>query len=284
MKRYSRCARIFILCWLFVTLSVSAGFSGTPSPTGHRWLDVDGRPLPFQEDAELLEFLRTARMVSERKIGTGVNESYQILLEKNGVRAHAIFREVDRREATARIQGTTYRFFADSYLFEPAAYELAGMLELDNIPPAVVRRIGRREGSVQIWLEDTIDEEGNVFRPPVVSAWVEQVWEMNFFDNLVYNIDRNSGNLLVSPDYRLWMIDHTRAFQFKEGLLDDKITRMRRRTWERLQALSEEALRARLSRYLTSRELAKLWKRRERIIDHINGLLAERGEASVLFE
>ncbi len=62
----------------------------------HVWLDADGKALPFQTDAEITEFMRTANVVNEEPIGIGINQSVRVTLEQSGVRAHAIFREVDR--------------------------------------------------------------------------------------------------------------------------------------------------------------------------------------------
>ena len=39
------------------------------------------------------------------------------------------------------------------------------------------------------------------------------MWVVRLFDQLIYNTDRNLGNLLIDKDWRLWMIDHTRAFK-----------------------------------------------------------------------
>ena len=49
--------------------------------------------------------------------------------------------------------------------------------------------------------------------PPVEQQWKKQLQMMNVFDALVYNTDRNRGNMLITPDWKLWMIDHTRAFR-----------------------------------------------------------------------
>jgi len=284
VRQYRRRIGACGACCLTVLILAGARTSGAQSTSEPTWRDVDGGPLPFQSEADVLEFLRSGHVVSERTIGTGINESRKILLEKDGVRAHAIFRDVDVGKETAKIAGTTYRFFADSYRFEPAAFELARTLGLESIPPAVNRRVGRREGSAQIWVEDTVDEESGEFRPPSAIAWAEQVQDMDLFDNLVYNIDRNAGNLLVGSGYRLWMIDHTRAFQLKDTLLNDRIRRVRRRTWERLVALDEEALTAQLSSYLTPLQLRSLWRRRERIIEYVNDLVHQLGEDAIFFE
>ena len=177
----------------------------------------------------------------------------------------------------------TYRFFADSYLFECAAYELAKLIDMPRIPPAAIRTIGRRKGSVQIWLEDALDEDGDAFQPPSGLEWAKQVWDMYLFDNLVYNIDRNPGNMLVTPDYWLWMIDHTRAFQIKHELLNERVVRVRRTMWDRLMALSEDDLRDALRPYLTPFEMGGVIARRKILKQHIDELVAERGEGVVFY-
>lgn len=249
----------------------------------HRWLDVDGNPLPFQTDDALLEFMRTADVIDEKDIGTGVNRSVRVTLEQNSVRAHAIFREVDRRERGVTIGRAHYQFFADSYLFECAAYELAKKIGLDRVPPTVLRKIERRSGSLQIWLEDALDEDHDTFAPPSPLDWAQRVWDMHLFDNLVYNIDRNPGNMLVDEDYRLWMIDHTRGFQAKRGLLNDRVVRVRRAVWDRLTALTDDELKDTVRDYLTFTELGSLVERRKALQAYVDELVLERGEDAVFY-
>ena len=249
----------------------------------HIWLDVDGQPLPFETDRELMEYMRTAEVVNERPIGIGINRSVKVTLEQDGVRSNAIFREVDVRRNMTSIDDVHYQLFADSYLFECAAYELATMIDLPRVPPAVLRTIGDRRGSLQIWLEDTLDEESDAFQPPTPREWVGQLWDMYFFDNLLYNIDRNLGNRLVTSDYRLWLIDHTRGFQFKFDLLDDTMARVPRRSWERLLALTENDLKNALENYLTPIEIGSILQRRNALVEHVDNLIAARGEDAVFY-
>jgi len=246
------------------------------------WRDIDGEPLPFDE-TELIDFLAHAEVVDERPIGTGINQSVRLTLSRDGVTAHAIFREAEVRKRGATIEGVTYPFFADSYKFECAAYALARLLDIPNVPPVTLRRVGRRDGSAQIWLEDALDEDSDGFKPPRPRQWVQQIWDMVLFDNLIYNIDRNSGNVLVDTDYRLWMIDHTRAFQFKHELLDDRVARVRRSSWENLLKLDEDTLRDAVRGYLTPMEIGSIRERRERLIALIEGLVAARGESAVFY-
>ncbi len=265
--------------WL---IAAATAVAATAFPQ-HVWLDVHGQPLPFDTAGELMEFMRTAEVVNERPIGIGINQSVKVTLEQDGVQSHAIFREVDVRRSITSINDVQYRFFADSYLFECAAYELATMIDMTRVPPAVLRTIGERSGSLQIWVEDTLDEESDAFQPPTPLAWVTQLWDMYFFDNLLYNIDRNPGNKLVTSDYRLWLIDHTRAFQFKFEILDDSMVRVPRRSWERLVSLTEDDLKHALENYLTPIELGGILKRRDALVVHVERLIAERGEDAVFY-
>lgn len=244
----------------------------------HVWLDVNGDPLPFQDDASILKFLKTAPITDDEPIGEGVNRSLRVTLEKDGVRAHGIFRHVDRRERSIGVGSDYYLIFADSYLFECAAYHLGKLIDMPLVPPVVLRTYDRRRGSLQIWVEEVLDEEGDRFAPPNPRAWAEQLWDMYLFDNLAYNVDRNPGNILVTPEYRLWLVDHTRAFQVKHELLDDRVERVRRQSWERLLALSAEEIRDTLRPYLTGAEMKGLLERRELLKEHVSQLAAERGE------
>jgi hypothetical protein len=248
----------------------------------HVWLDAEGGPLPFQSDAEILEFLRTARVVGRKRIPVGVNRPEELLLEENGVRAHAAFRVVDVELKQKRVGQRFYFRFVDSYRNECAAYQLSRRLGLDFVPPAVLREIDGKQGSVQIWLENAKDSEG--FRPPDVRAWVAQVWDKDLFDNLILNVDRNLGNVLRDDEYRLWLIDHTRAFQPERQLLNPEVlARVKRRVWERLVAMSEDDLKDLVGPYLDGGQVGALVKRRELLIEYIEKLAAERGDTAVFY-
>jgi len=243
----------------------------------------DGKPLPFRNDAEVLDFLSTASVIDQTNIGTGINRSQKLSLEKGGVLANAIFREVDVTEQNARVGDRTYRVFRDSFLFEPAAYQLGLLLGNEHIPPAVRRRVNGRDGSVQGWLEDVLDEDSEGFRPPDIQAWVRQVRDMELFDNFIYNVDRNGGNILVTSDYFLVMIDHTRGFQEKTDIMNpEKLHIVNKDTWEKFRSVTDDQIRDAVRPYLTPREMSSLLRRRAVIVEHIEGLIEERGEEAVV--
>jgi hypothetical protein len=274
----------FSLLLVLAASSLHAAPQSTEIASPERTLaGPDGNPLPFKNDAEVLEFLSNAPVVDETPIGTGINRSRKVLLEKDGVQANAIFREADETERDARVGDVSYRLFRDSYLFEPAAYQLGLRIGITNIPPAVLRRMGSRDGSMQIWIEDVLDEETEGFKPPNIAAWIRQLRDMILLDHFIYNVDRNSGNILVTPDYALVMIDHTRSFQEKNDILNpDRLILVNEDTWERFQNLSEDAIRDAVRPYLSPQEMNQLLRRHGVIIKYVQGLIEERGRAAVV--
>lgn len=253
------------------------------------WTDPQGKPLPFRSEAELLDFLRTAKVLSESRLGGGINFPKKVVLEKDGVTADAVFRDVnEERERPTSGGGRNELFYKDSYIFEPAAYELAMMLGLDNVPPATLRKVDRANGSIQIFIENAITERKELeehLQPPDDQEWKKQVQMMNVFDALIYNVDRNRGNIIITPDWRLWMIDHTRAFRRLASLQDaNSINQCERGVYGKLKALDEKEVKKRLNDYLTTFELDALLKRRKLLIERIDKLIAEKGENQVLYD
>ena len=113
-----------------------------------RWTDADGKPLPFQSDEELLEFLQTADVTAEKKLTGGVTFPRKVRLEKGGIRADAIFRDINEQRTTPTFGGGPDElYFRDNYIFEPAAYQLSLLLGLDNVPPATLRTLARGDGA-----------------------------------------------------------------------------------------------------------------------------------------
>ena len=173
--------------------AAAAPQEGVPaeSPAGV-WIGQDGKPLPFQNHDEVLEYLRTAKVVHREPAPEGINKPDVLTLEANGVRARAILRQVASEKKRIRIGERFYFHFFDSYANECAAYDLARELGLGFVPPAVPRNIGR-PGSLQIWIEGGRDASDKNFRPKSPMGWMKQVWDKDFFDNLILNVDRNAG-------------------------------------------------------------------------------------------
>ncbi len=253
-----------------------------------RWTDPDGKPLPFHSDEELLVFLAAADVKSEKRVTGGVTFPTKILLEKDGIRSDAIFRDINEDRSTPTFGGgRDDLYFRDNYIYEPAAYQLSLLLGFDNVPPATLRKMDGKSGSVQIWVENAMTPKSmakqNLQAPDPVQ-WNKQLQMINVFDALIYNTDRNSGNLLITPDWKIWMIDHTRAFRRHPRLQKpDSLNQCERGLYQRLKTLDEAVVRERLKPYLSPYELDALLERRKLIVERLDKLIAERGEDKVLY-
>lgn len=272
-----------LVCGMLAPSAVFAQSAvGAESPT-RVWIGPDGDPLPFRSQDEVLEFLRTAEVKDRKPAPEGINRPQVLMLERNGVKARAILREVASEKKRVRIGERFYFRFLDSYANECAAYDLARKLGFGFVPPVVLRGIGR-PGSLQIWIEDGRPATDEGFQPRSPMVWMKQVWDKDFFDNLILNVDRNLGNMLIGPNDELWLIDHTRAFQPQGELFAaEEVQKVNRRAWERLQAMSDEELKDVVKEYLDSEQLDALVKRRELMAEHVEGLLARRGENAVFY-
>jgi hypothetical protein len=251
------------------------------------WLDAKGQPLPMQANAELEEFLRTARVTKSEKTKHGKFGVRKLRLEKDGVAARAAGRTIAVEERKRRLKGREVWFFRDHYIHEPAAYALSELLELEMVPPAVQRTVKGKPASVQLWVENGMEEierEKKGIQPPDSRRYMLQLYQMRVFDNLINNLDRNMGNIVIDPDWRLWLIDHGRTFVRDRKLpTPQDVRRVERRFWERLRSVSDEELEAAIEPYLGGPERAALIERRRLLVELIEEKIAQLGEDGVLF-
>ncbi len=260
----------------------------TTAPVGRQWLGPDGKPLPFKSDEEIIAFMSEAKVVSKKHTPLGVNRPYRVLLERDGVKMQAVFRKVSVKKKSLRLDdGSVQLFFRDECRFELAAYRLSRMLGLDNVPPVVERKLFSEKGTLQAWLEESITEKQRREEkrsPESMIRWLRQTHTMDIFDNLISNDDRNLGNMLIDSDWKLWMIDHTRAFRRNRELGNpDKIKFCPKVLWERLQKLDKEFLQTEMSGILVRAELQGLLERCDRMLEFLQKLIDQRGEGAVLF-
>jgi hypothetical protein len=266
--------------------------SRSPKSTALRpalpWRDVDDAPLPFSTEAEVLIFLENAKIVASKRLVEGIAGTRKLTLERDGVRVHAAFRTVDEGElAGAAARRAEFALFRDFYGFEVAAYRLDRMLGLGLVPPTVLRVVGGERGSVQLWIEGAstaamaLDQGLN--RPPR-GAYREQL-RMRVFDSLIYNFDRHYNNFLYDPEGRLWLIDHTRSFKRLPFVPDrDRIAACDRELYLALRNLDFDSLRRELGDVLEHFEIKTLYRRRTLLLEHLERLAVERGEAIVLLD
>ncbi len=259
---------------------------------GYLFLDVDGHPLPFQSDEEIEQFLSTAAVVSIKKIPVGVSDPRKMLLDGQGVRLHAVFKDIDVKKRNIRDttagKSKIYLTWRDWYGYDIAAYHVDRLLGIDRVPPIIGHAIKGNDGSVQIWLEGVITENERRekgFDPPNIAHFNKQREIMHVFDNLVGNRDSNLGNALIDRNWHVWFIDCSRCFGTSEDLLfPEAITHCERRLWKVLRELDATEATQWLAPYLSKGEISALMVRRDKIMEHIQTLIDEWGEASILFD
>jgi hypothetical protein len=255
-----------------------------------RWLDPDGKPLQFVNHEQVCDFLRTASVVTSTEISASISKPRKLLLEKDGVRLHAIFRTVNVKAFNSRIRPDHQLLLRDSYAYEVAAYRLSLLLGLDNVPPVVLRELDGRKGSVQLWIEKARSDSSLATLGTVSahSRYVDLQKRLltNVFDNLIFNFDRNTSNLLIGDnDGKLWFIDHTRTFTRMGSLPHPEIlTACDRNLWERLNQLDRLQLQRELGSYLDAGQISALIRRQKLLLRHYQKLIKERGESRVLFD
>jgi len=242
-------------------------------------------------DAQKEEFLLDAEVIRGRNIGVGVNRTRRLTLRYGGTEHDAHFSDVDIFERVYRLPNRTELNFTDNYKYNIAAFRLDRMIGLNMLPVTVERTVNRAKGSLAWWLDIIMMEreryEKNL-QVPDPECWNEQMYQVRVFNELVYNTDANLGNLLITPEWDIRLVDFTRAFRTSKTLLAPENLelvhgmKVRRHIYEGLKGLTEEQLLERMDGYLTKPQIRALLARRDKIIEFLDGQIAEKGEADVI--
>ena len=177
--------------------------------------------------------------------------------------------------------------FVDSWRYNLASFQLAELLGIDDMMPVTIeRKFEGRDGSLSWWIETLMDERDRVKKKkeaPNPIRWNEQMQTLRVFAQLVDDTDRNLGNVLITPEWKLIMIDFTRAFRLAAVIKPEEISRCERRLFDALEHLQLDALTHATTGYLTADEAKAVIARRDLIVAHVRKLIADKGEAAVLY-
>lgn len=236
---------------------------------------VTAAPAPTLAEQE--QFLRTARIVKTKGAKKGVTATQRATMSDGTLTHDASIQTVDISAARHETTRGTELNFRDFWGYNVAAYRLGLMLGLDSIPPSVARRYNAKEASYTWWIDDVIMDEqartDNKTSPPDSAYWRAQNDIIRVFDALIANTDRNQGNVLIDKRWKVWMIDHTRAFRLTEEPKNPQaIVRCERSLFAKLKTLDKASLKAELDAYLSSFEIDALLKRRDVIVARIESL------------
>jgi hypothetical protein len=239
---------------------------------------------PSLTAAEQEAFLKTAKIVRTRDAGKGVTGTLRVTLSDGALTHDASVQTVDVSMNEFRSNRGTELNFKDSWRYNVAAYRLNQVLQLGRIPVSVERLHRGKPGSFTWWVDDVLMDEGERLKTKTNSpdpiAWNEQMWHVRLFDQLIQNVDRNLGNLIIDKAWNVWMIDHSRAFRLSNKLNSPKnLTRVERGALERLRALDADTLGTAVGEYLTSFERRALLQRRDEILAWF-----DKGGPSMIYE
>jgi len=234
-------------------------------------------------DAQIEDFLLHAKIGKTHTLGKGVTLSIRATLRDATMTHEAQIQQVDQRlQQFDTGRGVEFNF-RDSWMYNVAAYRLDRLIGLNMVPVSVVRRFDHERAAFTWWLDEVMMDEGTRLKQhreaPDVQRWNQQIQMVRVFDQLIANTDRNLGNLLISSDWRIWPIDHTRAFRLnRQPKSPGNITRCDREVLERMKQLDQPTLNKALGDVLTRDEIDALLSRRDAIVKHL-----EAAGPSVLF-
>jgi hypothetical protein len=267
--------------------------SGLPCPTAAYAQVAAAAPAPELSAEQVKTFLKQAKVTHVRTTNKGVTAPKRMTLSDGTTTHDAVFQAIDDRQNVAKLGGggrmeKTELNFVDSYKYNIAAYELARLLQIDYMMPVYVeRRWNGQTGSISWYVPTLMDESDRLkkkIQPPRPGEWNNQMYRMRVFSSLVRDTDRNLTNVLISPEWKVVMIDFTRAFRLQPELQHLKdLAKIDRSLLARLESLTKEAVKEATTDFLTNYEIAALMLRRDLLVGHFKKLVAELGEDKVLY-
>jgi hypothetical protein len=237
------------------------------------------------------EFLATAKIThAEQMTGPeAVTNPWKVTLEKDGTQVFALWKDVSGRP----------KGYIDSWKYEVAAYRLDKLLGLNMVPPTVERDYNGA-GSLQLWVESwmTLKKkmDDKVKIPSYkVGFWNRALYLQRFFDNLIANEDRHQNNYLITKDWRLYLIDHSRSFRTsskfqKELLYTDKrregpmeMLELPRVLVDRIKTWNYDIIKQAVGDMLTDDEINAVLVRRDLVLKEIDRIIKKNKEENVLY-
>jgi hypothetical protein len=268
-----RLPRRFVLAALLAAL-VPPGLAGAQAP------------LPVERQ---ITFLTSAKVVASRPIGKGITGARRVTLSDGTLTHDAAFQAVAESPRFDGKKRAGELRFVDHYRYNLAAWRLAVLLGLGAMMPATVERtIGGTTGALSWWVDDVMmdeeEREKKDAQPPSSRQFGQERQRMLVFAELVRDTDRNKGNVVYTKDWRLIMLDFTRAFRLATELrAPAALPTCDRRLFTAMKALTREQVETAVGGSLQEKEIAALLARRDKLVAHFEALIAQRGERAVLY-
>ena len=238
-------------------------------------------------DEEQEQFLLQAKTVKKKGTKVGSTGTSRLTLRQGDFTHEAHLQTIDVFKHRFQTANGMELNFRDSYKFNIAAYRLDRLVNLHMVPVAVERKVAGKSGSV-VWRVDDIqmlelERYKKKISAPNRADWNDQMYNARIFNELVFNTDPNLGNYVITNDWKLRMIDFSRAFRTHDKLRNPKnLTRIDQRVYDGLRSLTREKVEGELGSLLRKSEIDGLLARKDRILELFDAKIAEKGEALVV--
>ncbi len=229
---------------------------------------------------ELEDYLKKAKII-------GVSREYPELqaviydVEHEGLEQRAVFRTVDEKPDRQNPQVRLRR-----YKHMVAAYRISRMLDLNIVPPTILRKIDRQEGSFVLFPETAVNKpwlETTGQLEDVLESMKQEVADARGLLAL-FDIEEQleAGKMLLRRERRILLADLTKGFSLSSDIREDflptsdtewKIDRPLSPYLElKLQELDRKELRSKLKGLLSNEQIDALLGRRDRLLEISAGL------------
>jgi hypothetical protein len=252
------------------------------------------KPEEISDYSKWEEFLVSAKITDQRQmtIGEGVTQPWQLTMEKDGLTKSAVW-----KNAIGLQKG-----FKESWKAEIAAYRLSKFLGLNMVPPTVEKEFRGDRGACQLFAEhwkdfEKITKEKAQPKGIKYTYFLRSLYLQRAFDNLISNEDRHQRNYLITEDWRMILIDHSRSFRTtakftKKLIYDEKFKEgknfimdaLPRKFYESIKSLTKPSIKDVVGEYLTDEEIDATLARRDLMVAWIENHIKEKGEAYVLYD
>jgi len=251
----------------------------------------------FQLESEIVKqrakwesILKKGEIIRHEDVGEGITKPKRMYLKLGDIEASGVWKNPEGIQ----------KGFKEDWEYEIAAYKLDLYFGMGMVPPTVERRFRGRRGSLQLWVDLERSEldrrKENVPIPADKRIHCDKMLYLaRAFDSLIGNIDRTQQNIRWTEDWRLILIDHSRAFRIKRIYTDQLIygknglrktmgfDQLPRGFVQKVRALTKDNVRSIVGEYLTYGEIEAMMMRRKLLLKDIEELIEERGEAAVLY-
>jgi hypothetical protein len=243
------------------------------------------------------EFMLTAEIVGSERVGQGVTKPWKLHLKKGDLEQAGAWKDIDKRISTGG---------RDSWKYEIAAYRLDKLIGLGMVPPAVEKAFRGKPGALSLWTDTRYNlldvmEQGIKMPVSALKSTEDMGFVYRLWCSLIANDDPTQENIRYTGDWRMILIDHSRAFRsdrkYTERLVfglngikryqaDGRpfiIRRVPRALLERIKALDFDAVKQAVGSYLADQEIQSVVARVKLIEAEMAEMVRQYGQAAVLY-